>query len=66
MTNIGKHVIATAKSSREGQKGIIVKDYGQMYLVKADELNYPNTYKRDDMEGKYFQLMVANSKILKD
>lgn len=58
--------MATGKSLHAGQKGTVVKDYGHMLLIKADDEKYTNSYKHPEMEGKYFQLDSRNYKVLKD
>ena len=66
MTNINKHVMATGKSLHAGHKGVVTKDYGHMLLIKADDEKYSHAYKREGMEGKYFQLDARNFKEIKD
>jgi len=52
----GKHILALSKSLHSGQKGIVVEDWGNILLIKADDETYSGSYKDTVREGKYFQV----------
>lgn len=54
--SIGTKVQASSKSKHSGQKGSIAADYGNHYLVKADDESYEKAFTSVDKEGKYFQV----------
>lgn len=66
MYEIGVHLLAFGKSLHAGQKGILVADYGDMLLLKADDEKYSNAYKASNREGKYFQVDRLLVRQLKD
>lgn len=63
---IGKQIQATGKSKHAGQTGVVVKDYGSMLLVKADDESYSGAHKNSVGEGKYYQVDSELIKVLKD
>lgn len=63
---IGTHVQAITKSKHSGQSGVVVADYGNMLLVKADDQSYLPASTNSIGDGKYFQLDSRLYKILKE
>lgn len=53
---IGTKVMAFGKSLHAGQTGTVVEDWGQYYLIKADDEKYSGAHNNSTREGKYFQL----------
>lgn len=51
-----KHILAHGKSIHAGQTGIVIADYGNYLLVKADDESYSGASTNSIGEGKYFQV----------
>lgn len=66
MYEIGAHLMAFGKSLHAGQSGILVADYGQFLLIKADDEKYSGAAKNSIGESKYFQVDSLLVKQLKD
>ncbi len=66
MSMVGKHIMAFGKSLHAGQTGVVVADYGNMLLVRADDEKYPGAHNNSAGEGKYFQVDNLLVKQLKD
>ena len=63
---VGTRIMAFGKSHHANQTGTIVADYGNYYLVKADDESYDGAHKNSIGDGKYFQVDSLLVKQLKD
>jgi len=63
---VGTHVEATSKSHHAGQRGTVLKDYGNYLVIKADDIKYSNAYKDSSSNDTIFQLDRRYAKKLKD
>lgn len=66
MYEIGTHVVAFGKSMHAGQSGTIVRNYGNHYLVEADDPKYIHAHKNSIGDGRYFQVDALLIRQLKD
>lgn len=63
---LGSNLLCFGSSIHAGQKGILVADYGDFLLLKADDEKYSNASKNSGREGKYFQVDALLVKQLKE
>ena len=66
MYELGDHIQCIGKSMHAGQSGILVADYGNFLLLKADDPKYSGASKNSIGDGKYFQVDNLLVKQLKD
>lgn len=62
MSKLGTKIKLIQPSKHAGCKGLVVRDYDSMLIIKVDDEHYPGCWKRysDDrktkLEGKYLQV----------
>ena len=64
--NVGAHVMCFGKSLHAGQTGIVVSDYGNYLVIKADDQNYAKANKNSSYDFKTFQADYLLVKQLKE
>ena len=63
---VGAHVMCFGKSHHAGQTGIVVSDYGNYLVIKADDQDYIKANKNSSYDFKTFQVDYLLVKQLKE